>query len=715
MFKNSIDTVATIVDAVAIPAAVHLEGKVVAANEALERLSGRPRDELLGMDPMQLLRLADRDLVAQASKACLSELGNPPAVSAVLLTPQGSERIVEVHSRPLPRLIGPAVMLTIVDLSDLHHVQTSLVGLGEMMRQVVDGAPIASLVIDKDHRITHWNSACERMTGYKRHQMIGTKLAWRAFYSNERPLLVDLIVDGADTLVLRELYGEQGRASSTIDGGFEAEAFFSHFGEDGVWLHFTAAPLRDASGKVIGAIETLQDVTQRRQAEDELRRHRNELEQIVEERSAELRRTARELENFIANSPVGVALSSKGLILRANRAMASMFGYTESEIVGLPGSAFYPDAQAYAQMGAIAGAVLSKGQPLNTEAWMRKSDGSALWVQVDAHVSDTARTDVGTWWMMQDRTDIRAAQQQLSARLEELQITNQKLEEAQNQLLQQDKMASIGQLAAGVAHEINNPVGFVGSNLNTLRQYIAGLLQLVSAMDVCLSCPDDSLAQDNLEKLRESLELEYLRADLPILLDECADGLGRVRKIVQDLKDFSRVDQSDWQDADLNAGLESTLNVVRHEIKYKAEVVKKLTPLPAVNCLAAQLNQVFLNLIVNAVHALPERGVISLSSGYNDDWAWVQVDDSGCGMTEEIRRRIFEPFFTTKEVGKGTGLGLSLSFSIVKKHGGAIDVVSQPGLGSSFRVWVPIDGPQAKVSGQIPPTRIWPEAGNFPT
>lgn len=707
MNLHPVDSVSPIVEALAMPVAVHRGGVIVAANEALTRLCGRPQAELQGMDPMLLLQASDREAVARASRACLSGAGTPPAVSALLLTPQGSARVVEVHSRPLCGPDGIAVLLTIVDLSDLHHVQTSLIGLGEMMRQVVDGAPIASLVIDKEHRVTHWNAACERMTGIQRHLMIGTAQAWRAFYAVERPLLVDLIVDGADEQALRNLYGERGRASATIEGGFEAEAFFSQFGDGGMWLYFTAAPLRDGSGTVVGAIETLQDVTQRRQVEDELRRHRNELERIVQERSAELSRTAHELETFIANSPVAVALSSQGRILRANRAMARMFGYSEEEIVGLPGAAFYPDAQAHAQMGALAGAVLSKGQPLNTEAWMTRSDGAALWVQVDAHVSDPTRTDVGTWWMMQDRTDIRAAQQLLSARLEELQLTNRKLEEAQNQLLQQDKMASIGQLAAGVAHEINNPVGFVGSNLNTLRQYIDGLLQLVAAMDLCLAAPDDAAAIQVLAQLRESLELDYLREDLPVLLDECADGLGRVRKIVQDLKDFSRVDQSDWQDADLNAGLESTLNVVRHEVKYKAEVVRKLVPLPAVNCLAAQLNQVFMNLIVNAVHALPDRGVITLSSGHEGEWAWVQVDDNGCGMTEEVRRRIFEPFFTTKEVGKGTGLGLSLSFSIVKKHGGAMDVLSHPGRGSSFRVWVPVGGPESVVAGHRPPARVW--------
>jgi signal transduction histidine kinase len=294
--------------------------------------------------------------------------------------------------------------------------------------------------------------------------------------------------------------------------------------------------------------------------------------------------------------------------------------------------------------------------------------------------------------MLQDRTEMRAAQEELRQRIGELQQTNQKLEQAQNQLLQSDKMASIGQLAAGVAHEINNPVGFVSSNLHTLRQYVTDLLKLADAYGR-LSQPADEAAASELRQVLKAVELDYLKDDLPQLLDESADGLVRVKKIVQDLKDFSRVDQSDWQLADLNAGLASTLNVVLHEVKYKADIVRSLQPLPPVLCLAGQLNQVFMNLIVNASHAIADRGTITLASGTVDNWAWVQVEDTGSGMSEEVMRRIFEPFYTTKQVGKGTGLGLSLSFSIVQRHGGVIQVRSQPGVGSRFRVWVPVAGP----------------------
>jgi len=592
--------------------------------------------------------------------------------------------------------------------SDAVHLQGSLPGMTKMLSQIVDGGPVPSLVIDKLHRVTHWNTACERMTGIKRNDVLGTCDSWKAFYREQRPMLADMIVDGIDEATIQTFYGGTMNRSSTIAGGVEVEAFFPGFGVAGKWLFFTAAPLYDTDGQVIGAIETLQDVTARRTSEEALLRHRNELEEIVKQRSAELAVTARELELFVVNSPIGVAYTAGGVIRRMNPALADMFGYVGPDLIGMPARAVYLSDEDYAGFGRYAGPLLSKGEPIHGEMWMRHADGHPIWVQIDAHVADPSDTARGTWWMMQDRSEIRDTQSQLQARINQLDATNHQLKEAQNQLLQQDKMASIGQLAAGVAHEINNPIAFVSSNFNTLRQYVSSLLSLSEACDAAMAAPGDLAVAKDLARKRDAVEIDFLREDLPLLLDECAEGLGRVKKIVQDLKDFSRVDHSDWQEADLNVGLESTLNVVRHEVKYKAEVIKHLAQLPPVTCLAAQLNQVFMNLIVNAAHAIADKGTITLSSGIEQAWAWVQVEDTGCGMSTEVQRRIFEPFYTTKDVGKGTGLGMSLSFSIVQKHGGAIQVRSTVGEGSAIRVWLPVGGPQGLAKDAKPP--LWEHA-----
>jgi len=294
-----------------------------------------------------------------------------------------------------------------------------------------------------------------------------------------------------------------------------------------------------------------------------------------------------------------------------------------------------------------------------------------------------------------DFTDTALFQQRLTRAIADLEIEREeqkrlisKLEEAQGQLLQSEKLASIGQLAAGVAHEINNPIGFVNSNLGTLDNYVKDLLRLLDAYGKAEADPQEMAAA---VALKREVDLDYLKEDLAALVRESRDGLDRVKKIVQDLKDFSRVDSSpEWQKADLHRCIDSTLNVVWNEIKYKAEVVKEYGALPEVECLPSQLNQVFMNLMVNAAHAIAEKGTITITTGVEGDLAWVSVADTGAGIAPENLRRIFDPFFTTKPVGKGTGLGLSVSHNIVAKHGGRLEVESEPGRGTTFRVSLPV-------------------------
>ncbi|MDZ7655952.1 MAG: ATP-binding protein [Sulfurimicrobium sp.] len=277
-------------------------------------------------------------------------------------------------------------------------------------------------------------------------------------------------------------------------------------------------------------------------------------------------------------------------------------------------------------------------------------------------------------------------------RIADLKQINKKLEEAQNQLLQSEKMASIGQLAAGVAHEINNPIGYVFSNLGSMEKYMADIFAVLEAYqktEPMMSQDADEVA--SLRAIKERVDLPFLRDDVPALMSESREGITRVKKIVQDLKDFSHVDASDeWQLVDLHKGLDSTLNIVWNELKYKAEVVKEYGTLPEIECLPSQVNQVFMNLMVNAAHAIESHGTISLRTGLADQQVWVEVSDTGKGIAPEHINRIFDPFFTTKPVGKGTGLGLSLSYGIVNKHHGRIEVESIPGKGTTFRVWLPL-------------------------
>ena len=284
---------------------------------------------------------------------------------------------------------------------------------------------------------------------------------------------------------------------------------------------------------------------------------------------------------------------------------------------------------------------------------------------------------------------IEQANQQLLANNAELKQLNEKLESAHIQLLQSEKMASIGQLAAGVAHEINNPVGFVNSNLGTLDKYISGMFKVIAAYELEEAKTDAKVFSD-VAQTKKIVDYPYLIEDIPSLLKESQDGLARVTRIVQDLKDFSHVDESNWQSANLEDGIDSTLNVVLSEIKYKAEIVKEYSGLPDVECMPSQINQVFMNLLVNAAQAIEKKGTITIRTGASGDGVWVEVEDTGKGISPENINRIFDPFFTTKPVGKGTGLGLSLSYGIVQKHNGSIEVQSEVGKGTTMRVWLPV-------------------------
>lgn len=281
-------------------------------------------------------------------------------------------------------------------------------------------------------------------------------------------------------------------------------------------------------------------------------------------------------------------------------------------------------------------------------------------------------------------------QSELLEKNQEIQSINSQLEEAQNQLIQQEKLASLGQLAAGVAHEINNPVGFINSNLTMLAKYTDRALQLIHHMEQTIESQHDEAAIAELNKARTAYKYKSLKNNIMAVIDESLEGVDRVKQIVQDLKNFSRIDEAEWQWADIHAGIESTLNIAWNEIKYKAEVHKEYGELPNIECVPSQINQVIMNLLVNSAHAMEEPGNIYIRTSSQEDKITIQVEDDGSGISDDIIGKIFDPFFTTKEVGKGTGLGLSLSYGIIKKHNGELTVVSTPGKGTVFTIVLPV-------------------------
>jgi signal transduction histidine kinase len=269
----------------------------------------------------------------------------------------------------------------------------------------------------------------------------------------------------------------------------------------------------------------------------------------------------------------------------------------------------------------------------------------------------------------------------------------QENQQVQLQLLQSEKMAAIGQLAAGITHEINNPVGYVSSNLGTLDSYIRDIFERLDAYEaLATDCVSGEAALLKIRELKQQKDFNFFRADIPELIAESRHGLARVAKIVSDLKNFSRAENNDWLLADLHNEIESTLNIVWNELKYRCTLHKEYGDIPWVYCIPSQINQVILNLLVNAAQAIPEKGEITIRTGKTGEEVFIAVADTGTGIPPAILPRLFEPFFTTKPVGKGTGLGLSISYGIVQKHGGHIEVESTEGKGTTFTVWLPVNG-----------------------
>lgn len=299
--------------------------------------------------------------------------------------------------------------------------------------------------------------------------------------------------------------------------------------------------------------------------------------------------------------------------------------------------------------------------------------------------------------------DLQAANEGLEQRVEErtrefrrashaLQVEIDERKQLESQLIGAEKLASLGQMAAGIAHEINNPIGFISSNLGTLAVYFSRLQDMLAAYKAAEDQFGSAAVLQSLDTLKTRLDLAYVEAEIPLLIQESRDGVARAAQIIKDLKEFSRADaHPQWEWASLPRGIDSTLNIASYAVKYKADIVKHYQPLPDIECLPAQLNQVILNLVVNAAQAIgPERGTITLRNGVQGDNVWLEISDTGSGIAPDVLPKIFDPFFTTKPLGQGTGLGLSLSYGIVKKHRGTISVRSEQGVGTTFRIDLPI-------------------------
>lgn len=292
--------------------------------------------------------------------------------------------------------------------------------------------------------------------------------------------------------------------------------------------------------------------------------------------------------------------------------------------------------------------------------------------------------------LIKKNKEIEESREKIQLALEKLGKTHEELKASQLKILQQEKMASIGQLAAGVAHEINNPLAFISSNLGTLDKYVDKLINFMKTQSEMIESLKHIDVIEKIEEKRRELKIDRVMEDVKDLIAESVDGSERMIKIVHELNCFSRMDEEEYKEADINECIESAVNIVGPELKYKATLKKEYGALPVTKCHPHQINQVMVNLLINAVNAIEEQGEITIKTWYADKSIWIEVTDSGHGIPEENLSKIFEPFFTTKEIGKGTGLGLSITYEIIQRHKGDITVKSEWGKGTTFTIRIPV-------------------------
>ncbi len=395
------------------------------------------------------------------------------------------------------------------------------------------------------------------------------------------------------------------------------------------------------------------------------------------------------------NSATIVITDPDGIIIYVNSKFTEMTGYTKDEALGqnprvLKGNDGLTDYQAMWQQ-------LLAGQQWRGDFHNKRKNGEFFWERAAiSPILDDAGNITHYLAIKEDINERKLIEQQLERSVAEsvqmatsLEFLNAELKSTQSQMLQREKMASIGQLAAGVAHEINNPIGFVSSNLRSLDKYIKKLTSYLEMLEIQFK---ERLPEgwQEIEVERKKQKISFVIEDCGDLIEESLDGSERVRKIVQNLKTFSRVDQAEKQFANLNECLESTIAIVWNEIKYKATLEKEFSDLPDLHCNPQELNQVFTNILVNAAQAIEKNGLIKICSWCDDDVVKISFQDNGSGIAPENLEKIFEPFFTTKPVGEGTGLGMSISYEIVKKHGGDIQLESVVGQGTTFTLSFPL-------------------------
>ncbi len=632
-------------------------GRYIGCNHAFEAFLGHAKKDILGKTIGDLI---SGDYAAEHERMnleCMRQAAQQ-TYESVLVRAGGDIRNVIATKAPYYNKKGKVAGLvgTFTDITERHAMEEQV----RRLSQAVEQSPVSIVITDTAGTIEYVNPMFCKVTGYSREESIGR---------NPHILKSGTMAD--------ESYAELWR---TIAAGGEWRGEFRNRRNNGelFWEQSSISPLTDKNGRITHYLALKEDITARKLAEQALEESKKELEakhaelellfSLVEAAKQEWEQTLDCLRDLV------IMIYPDGKIRRCNHLLRELANRPHDEIVGAD----------WREMLTEAGFSFTAFDGENGELVHESSQRL-----YNLRIYDITAPDSGLVTRrvvsINDTTALRSMTAELQKAYDELRTTQMKV-------FQQEKLASIGQLAAGVAHEINNPMGFISSNLTTLGKYHERISEFIAILFAALSGAAGGADSAGVDEQRKRLKIDYILEDTPQLIAESQDGAQRVRKIVQDLKSFSRVDESEHKRVDLNECLDSTINIAWNEIKYVASLDREYGDIPPVQCYPQQLNQVFMNLLVNAAHAIEGQGTIRVRTWQEGDMICVAVSDTGCGIPAENLKRIFEPFFTTKDVGKGTGLGLSISYDIVKKHNGEMLVESEVGKGTTFTVRLPASG-----------------------